>query len=501
MLKKIALATLAATSILAGVAPVSTPAASLSAEGPGRWTKIGRTTMNFAQPGLVRGASDTGVKLHALWTKKSTTDTSLTDLVHTRITVNGDIESTDTVVSDWNFIWPVPDLVSSPVDSSLLAIWGGIRSTSPNETNTNISAATSDPVGTAGAWNLRAGDVSEGQGGAASSMGATMIGNVPFFTWSGSGGVYVHRGLDPSTPNNNFQTPLGGCCSYSPDITSTPSGELWVAWYSNADGKKGVWAQMVDASTGAPVGSATKMPGSTTRFSGEEQSVQEITRTPIAGDQSGLNNNTYVAYTAGYPTPKKMLVWRITPDGPAADSAVVGNGSVHTPAVATDAHGHAWVIWSEGGTGGPRIFARRSNVGGTRWGATVAVDLPRDASGCQTITEITPETMGGDVDVIATISEGCTSQVALWHTEIQPGLSLSANPSRFNGKEKVTFKVTDAGEPVQGAKVTVDGKSATTGADGIAHIVLGPYARDQKLIAKVTRNGYVAANVTLQAQN
>lgn len=520
MLRKTALATLAAISILAGVVPASPPAAALGGQaspqtaaqgagGPGRWTRLGRTTANFAQPGLVRGALDEdGLhNLLVLWARKTPSDASLTDLVHTRISPDGEIASTETVVSGWNFIWPVPDLVMNPSDSSLVGIWGGIRSVDPSESNTNISVATSHPVGTAGAWNLQEGDVSEGQGGAASSIGATMPGDTPLFTWAGSTGTFVHRGLDPSTPDYDFQAPLGGCCGYSPDIASKGAGDVWVAWYSNADGNEGVWTQQVDTQTGAPVGSASKMPGSTTRFNGEDQSIQQITRTPIAAGNNIEDSNTYVAYTGGYPSPKKMLVWTITTAGPAADSVVVGKGaSVHTPAVATDVYGRAWVMWSEGGTGGSRIFARRSNVGGARWGATVAVDLPKDESGCQTIYEITPETTieemnGGNVNIIATISEGCTSKVALWHTEIEPGLSLSADPSKFKGKEKVTFKVTDAGEPVQGAKVTVDGESAMTDADGIAHIVLGPYAKDQKLVAKATHNGYVDDKVTLHAQD
>lgn len=513
MLRKIALATLAVIAILAGVVPAAPPAAALggpasppaaaqSAGGSGRWDKLGRTTTNFSQPGLATGAfQDTD--LHVLWARSTPGDASLTDLVRTRITASGDVTITDSVVSGWNFIWPVPDLVVSPVDSSLLGIWGGTRSIDPNESNSNISAATSHPVGTGGAWNLQEGDVSEGQGGGSSSIGATMPGDAPLFTWYGTTGVFVHRGLDPSTPDYDFQAPLGGCCGYSPDIASRGTAPAWVAWYSNATGNRGVWAQQVDPATGAPVGSATKMPGSTTLFNGEDQSIQQITRTPIVAGNVVVDGNTYVAYTGGYPSTKKMLVWTITPGGPAADSVVVGKGvSVHTPAVTTDANTRVWVMWSEGGTGTSRIFARRSNVGGTRWGATVAVDLPQDKSGCQTIYQITPETaIDGDVDIIATISEGCGAQVALWHTEIEPGLSLSADPSKFKGKEKVTFKVTDAGKPVQGAKVTIDGESAMTNADGIARIVLGPYAKDQKLVAKATHNGYVGDKVTLRAQD
>lgn len=515
MLRKTVIATLAATSILAGVVPAappvaalggpaSPPAAAQSTGGSGRWTKLGRTTANFSQPSVISGV-DSALDLHVLWAQPMPGDSSMTDLVRTRITASGDVTTTDSVVSGWNFIWPVPDLVLGPPDSTLYALWGGIRSTASTESNTNISVATLHSFGTGeGTWNLREGDVSEGPGGASSSIGALMLGDTPLFTWAGTGGVFVQRGLDPSAPHFDFQAQLGGCCGYSPDIVSGLYETVWVTWYSNARGNEGVWIQQVDVQTGAPLEVPSKMPGSTTLFNGEEKSVQQITRTPITTGNIIADPNLYVAYTSGYPSPKKLIVWRITSDGPAAGSVAVGKGdSVHAPAIARDSYGRVWVMWSEGGTGTSRVYARRSNPFATVWGATVAVDLPNDDSGCQTIYEITPEShvIDGDSDIIATISEGCGGQVALWHTEIEPGLTLSADPSKFRGKENVTFKVTDAGEPVRGAKVTVAGKSAMTNEDGIAHIVLGPYAKDQKLVAKATHNGYVADKVTLHAQN
>ncbi len=475
-----------------------------------RWVKLGRTTTNFSQPALVSGLPGQDWDSHILWARATAGDASQADLVHTLVTASGDVSTTNEVVTGWNSIWPVPDLVVYGAYASLMAIWGGTRTLDPNETNSNISVAWQPPDGTASPWELQAGDVSEGQGGGSSSIGATVpAGQEVLFTWYGTTGVFTHRGLDPSTPDYNLQTQLGGCCGYSPDIVSAYDAATLVAWYSSAAGHQGVWLQQIEPASGAPIGSAVRMPGSTTRFNGQEQSLQQITRTPIAarpGSQpigSVYDPNTYVAYPGGYPAATKMLVWRITPQGPATSSVVVGRGrTVHTPAITTDAGGHAWVLWSEGGTGDTRLFARRSNVGGTRWGATVAVRLPADSSGCQTLYEVTPESpIDDDVDIVATLSDGCDASVALWHTDVEPGLSLSADPSTFTGKQRVRFIVDDAGDPVRGAKVAVGGKSDTTNAEGVATIVLGPYARDKKLVATVTHSGYVGDKVTIRAHD
>ncbi len=501
MLRRFAPVTVAAMLCLAVLLP-TVPEAAAQQGNPNRWTKLGVTTANFSQPGMARTVND--ADLHVVWAAPNSVDGATTDLLHTRIAPDGAIALTEPIVTGWNFIWPVPDLVANPTDGGFLALWGGVRSTDPNEKLTNISAAMMHPVGTSSLWNLQDQSASEGTGASASSVGAAMPTDYEsLFSWSGTAGVFVHQGIDRSTPNYDYQAQFGGCCGYSPDLASRGVNGAWIAWYSNATGYKGVWAQGVDVATGAPVGTATRMPGSSTVFQGEEQSIQQITRTPIAAGGSDLNQNTYVAYTGGYPAPKKMLVWTINSAGvPAADSFVAGKGdAVHAPAIATDSLGHAWVVWSEGTTGTSRIFARRSNVGGTGWGQTVAVALPKDGSGCQTVYGITPQTVDGNVDIIATISEGCTSGVALWHTTIEPGLYLSAHPLKFQGKEKVTFTVSDAGLAVPGAKVTVDGKSAITDANGQARIVLGPYAKDQKLVAKATMNGFVSDKVTLHAQN
>ncbi|MDH4346221.1 MAG: hypothetical protein OEW31_07800, partial [Thermoleophilia bacterium] len=76
---------------------------------------------------------------------------------------------------------------------------------------------------------------------------------------------------------------------------------------------------------------------------------------------------------------------------------------------------------------------------------------------------------------------------ATWHTQVLPPLSLAAK----KGKSAVTFVVTDAGDPVAGAKVSFAGKSVTTNAAGKATAPSGSGK------AKATKAGYAPASAAV----
>ncbi|MFN2587740.1 MAG: hypothetical protein ABR613_06465 [Actinomycetota bacterium] len=468
-------------------------APSASGGGPGRWTKIGNPSANFAQPGLAR--TDDGV-LHAVWVRTTPGNAAADDVVHTPITAAGAVGATGVVQSGWSAVWPVPGLVRT-LDDGLRAFWGGIRSTASNESHTNISTASAPAAGSP--WTLQVGDVAEGGGGSSSSIGATLTSDgTPLFAWTPGGGGFVHRGLDPASPNHVFDTPGQGCCNYDPGMaTDDSTGEVWVAWYSNQNGAEGVWAQEVAPSTGQPMGTPARMPGSFTSYNGQEESSQEIQRTPIAARAGG---GVYVAYTGGYPATLRVLLWKVG----SGDSVVVarhGSRELNAPALAADPEGRLWVAWSQNASSGaPIIYARRSNLAGTRFGAVVTARPPRALGDCKSLYTLTPAAQARVLDVVAGFLDGCGSDVAFWHTQLRPGLTLSARPRAFTRRATVEFTVTDAGGPVADARVKVDGKSATTGADGTASIALGPYSSPRRLTAKATRSGYVADTVRLRVR-
>jgi hypothetical protein len=59
---------------------------------------------------------------------------------------------------------------------------------------------------------------------------------------------------------DHLRVPLGHY-GYDPGIASNAAGQAMLAWYSNATGHLGVYAQGVNPANGAPLGSAINMPG------------------------------------------------------------------------------------------------------------------------------------------------------------------------------------------------------------------------------------------------
>ena len=100
------------------------------------------------------------------------------------------------------------------------------------------------------------------------------------------------------------------------------------------------------------------------------------------------------------------------------------------------------------------------------------------------------------LDVLAIMST-VSNEKSLRHTQMLPGLTLVRSATARRGKSKsytVTFSVLDAGDPVAGARVAAGGRSASTGANGRATIVL----RRGRTRVAASRSGYVGAALTLR---
>jgi hypothetical protein len=224
------------------------------------------------------------------------------------------------------------------------------------------------------------------------------------------------------------------------------------------------------------------MPGSTTLFNGKESSSQQLMRTPIAARAGG---GVYVAYSGGYPTATQVRLWRIAD----SKSAVLGTSkSDHLVSLAADPEGRLWVFWVERSPF--QVVARRSNKAATKFGPAVKLSAPK---GQQSGFKIDGNASGGILDLVVLFGDNAGKQ-AQWHTQLEPGLDLTASPSKINGGKStaVSFKVSDP-DPVKGAKVSAGGKSATTNASGKATINLGP-TKAKKITATAKKTGYKSAS-------
>src|SRR5215218_3281838 len=199
------------------------------------------------QVGLVR-TSD-GV-LHVAWHKGG-------DLLHTAIGRRGKVGATSPIQSGWTGHM---DAALTAVPGGIRVFWGAIRTTDPNDPNRDLNTALSTDGGTS--WQLTPGSIIPlGAQAYGSDASATTLPNGTVVqAWAGTLGTWVHSGLDPATPNFDFQGPLGPY-GYGPGIASDAGGRAMMAWFSSAAGKLGVVVQGVNAD-GSPFGPAKTMPGS-----------------------------------------------------------------------------------------------------------------------------------------------------------------------------------------------------------------------------------------------
>jgi hypothetical protein len=472
--------------VLVTLAAALLAAPSALAGSPGKWTQLGQANLdNIDEAALTR--SPDGV-LHVVWTVPSHNSGGAGDsLMHDAIAPNGTPAPVNPITTGWAGITSVPDVVTMP-DGTLRAFFGGLHSTDSTDPNLNMNTATAPASGAS--WTVFPGTVVKGDSAYAGDDGAAVgADGTPFLSFGGTGaGAFVHRGLDPNTPNFPLQSQLGGCCGYSPDVAiDTVTGAPSVAWYSNANDKFGVFTQSLDPGTGQPLGSPALMPGSTTPFNGKPASSQQLTRTPIAARAGG---GVFVAYSGGYPTADRVLFWRI--GSPAAETVASHKGSGHIVSLAAAPDGRMWVVWIERGSI-PRVFAARSNRSAGAFGPVLSAGRP---PGGDSAFKIDANAQTGTLDIVALYSTG-SSALAQWHTQLLPGLALKASPKKIKGTKatKVNFTVTDP-EPVKGAKVKAGGKSATTDNKGHATISLGP-TKKKSLAATATKSGYTKGTTKL----
>ena len=193
-----------------------------------------------------------------------------------------------------------------------------------------------------------------------------------------------------------------------------------------------------------PPGGPVLAPGS---VASGGQAVNPDQRTSIVARGGG---GLYVGYCGGYPTCTKALVWRV-----GTGAATVGGTGARVDDVhlAAGPNGRIWVTWNDGS----KLYVRRSNKAVTKFGPVVRVNPP---GGTRAIWKLTGEGSIGLLDLFASVST--PGSLATWQTQVRPPLRLTA----VKTKTKVTFTVTDAGDPVAGAKVKFGSKTLTTKSNG-----------------------------------
>ena len=422
------------------------------------------------QPGLVR-TSD-GV-LHVAWSRPLVSGNT-EDLLHTAIAANGRVGTTSTIAPGWTGFQNAA-LVLDP--AGIRAFAGAMRSTTPGEAIDEMATFLSLDGGAN--WTPQEANVVPDGGqaygyptAAASSPAGRML-----QTWAGTLGTWVHEGLTAGTPIHNYQDQKGQY-GYDSNIAIDGAGNAMLAWYSSGAAERGVLAQPVGA-LGAPAGGHMTMPGT------GNMTIGMLGLTPLVARSGG---GFYVAYPVG----RRVQVWRVG----ASRATGVGRTRGMSPAVtlAAAADGRLWAAWVAPKVTGPVVMAVRSNRAATRWGTVVSAGRPR---GSQQAYRLSSNAIGGALDILANFNQGTSSTTAIYHRRVLPGLKLVADPRRLRRgvTRDVVFRVTDAGDPVQNARVRVGGISGRTNAGGRVTLTLP----GRTATARATKQGYKRALRRLRA--
>jgi hypothetical protein len=438
---------------------------------PGEWTRITDTTdSNIFEPALARTAD--GV-LHVVWRRKNGTKE---DLVHTAIGKDGKVMGAPTpVIAEWATL-NNPDLVVTK-GGGLRVFFSGQRTTDIKDPHSGGSLYSATAAASGAPWKLEMGAHAQSNSVSASPVGAAILPDgTPLASWAVSFALQAHIGLNPKQDDLKFQTT---CCAYQPDIAvDGASGEAVLGWFSNANKEHGLYTQPIAPQQGA----RQYVPGSATEDRNSSLSLDQ--RMAITGRIGAPG--IYVAYGAGYPTAKSVNLWRHG----AAQPLVIANaeGARHVN-ISAGPEGRLWVMWQRN----RRAYAVRSNREATRFGAIVDVAPPagKAESG---IYKVKGEGSVWPLDLF--IACQSINELATYHTQVLPGLSLSASPATITAAQggKVTFTVTDAGDPVAGATITVAGKSLTTDANGRATYTVAKGSKLGPIAAAATKAEYTKAS-------
>jgi hypothetical protein len=444
----VALAVLCVAAAVAALAAQAGP--------PGKWTRItDKSDRNIDQVGVARTGD--GV-LHVFWKRRNA---PLKESIrHTPITTAGKAGASTQVLPPLRIAGD-PDAVVLG-DGRLRVFFPGIGD---KIAEAGVIAATGSSAGKG--WTREGPRVSSSASTANSSGATTTSSGESIFAYTRSF-VVAFRVVDSTDPDTEIQ-PDKQCCDYMADLaTDAKNGQTWLGYYSNAKGRFGTWAQQVLPA----VGKRVLVPGSATK--GQSLGVDQ--RVALTGRIGAPG--VFFGVCQGYPVCTKALLWR------AGGKALTVGQSPDVEDIHTSAgpDGRVWVAWHDGKT--RQIFAVRTNKAATRVGPPVEVKPP---AGTSTMWKLTGEGSLGQLDLF--VSASTKGSLATWHTQVLPPLSITVK----KGKPAATIVVTDAGDPIQGAKVSVAGKTLTTPASGVVKATLP----SGKVTVKVTKAGYAPATASV----
>lgn len=448
------------------------------------WSTVDSGVTNTARPGLLR----VGDTLDVVWTKS----TGSSGMYRRNYSATGVGSPVATVLSGWSA------LAADPVPQGPGIAVSGLRGTPGGSDYWNGKGFLTDSAGSI------AGTLSSGLYAYLGEHDLDVVAGQPMYVYSrtDSGKLLLHSGLGPAGsgttgtpgPGSDHEVAVGGCCMYYPSyrwswwIADAGTGANadssgWLAWYSNSSTaqESGWLVRSVEDLPGPPTLGPVMQAPLTLTGGGSVSATQRaaLTRTP--------QNGVWFAYPVGYPTPKSIRVWKLGTD--TAITYAPGHSVAHV-ALSAAPDGRLWLAYYSPDT--DKVYTLRSDPAATRFGQAAALSSPSPDYLYSTAIEAT----SAWADLV--VNDGTT----LHHRQSLPALSASAKAIAVP-KKKMVLKVTvtDAGQPVSGAKVKALGKSKVTNGSGKVTFkkkVKG--SPPKKVTGKAGKTGYYPRNFSAKVK-
>jgi hypothetical protein len=435
--------------LLAGVA------VSANAKPPGTWTQITHAH-NGAYVNLGLARAKNGV-LHVLWAGPQ--KRGYTAIYDTPVSLSGAVGKPQTVVSGWVSV-QVPAAATAP-DGSIHAVISGQKTNS----NTDPFSGLNEAVGP-GSWKLGAQAFGRAPLTVPSNadVATAVLKNGQLVTaWRSATSLLFEVGSNPATAPTDI-TPPG--LAIDPVLAVDPrTGEAVVA-YDNVN-EDTVYFRRLAPTLGAPQAvPRNKMDGPTIAA----RSAGGIFTAYVDGTQVVLQQ--YGGKSRKVPVPK--------------------GARALTAGVAAGPDGRLWVYYGDEQS----TYVTRSSRHVSGWEPVQKLKSPP-----KTVQYFRLEGEGsaGPLDLFADITVDGQTKDGSYATHVQPKLSLRATKKTVKNAKgdvtgvRVTVHVTDAGDPIRGAKVTgLPGGTKTTDAKGSA-VATVPAAKKGAFALVAKKPGYVAA--------
>ncbi len=436
--------------LLAATATLVAFAVSANAGSGGHWTQITRAhNGSRANLGLARGQNGA---LHVLWAGPARPP--FTAILDTPVSPAGAVGKARAVVSGWDSVQP-PAAVAAP-NGSIHALISGQKLPAGNDPFRGLNEA----VGL-GSWKLgaRAFGMYQITVPSSADVGAAMLKSGELVSvWRSATTLLFQAGADPSTQPTNI-TPQG--LGESPVIAvDQGSGEAIVAFRNVTSGAD--FFRRVLPSVGAP----------------QPMAQAKVLAPSIAARVGG-------GVWSAYP-PDVSKVWLLRFGGPHRAVPVPKGARALTAGLAAGPDGRLWVFYGNE----QQTFVTRTNKAVT---AFEPVQTLKSPPGTVQYFRLEGEGSAGPLDLFADVTVDGARKDGSYHTHVFPQLSLSASKKVLEGKVRLTVRVTDAGDPVAGARVTgLPGGVKTTGAKGSV-VVSVSAAQKRSFALTATKAGYLAA--------